>query len=204
MQFRAFKFLASLVPLTPCPSDLVEEVERVARGNPGPGSREVLDVGCCGGALGAHLIQRGFQVTGVDWDAYYLSKARERGYARVIEADLTRPLSQIQDGSFPIVMASEVLEHIPAGALEALLSELHRVCRGTLVVTAPNRDHLLCKAVDFFFFERGWLDLFHMGRHCQQFSPAGLKALLEKAGFSVERSTLRLGGSNIMLTARKR
>src|SRR5262245_32947651 len=56
-------------------------------------------------------------------------------------------LSRFPDGTFDAVYASHVLEHLaPRGALEAGLSEWHRVLRpgGILYVSVPDLD-LLCR-----------------------------------------------------------
>lgn len=198
MRIEPLKFLAALVPLTN-PLAVADEVQRVCGEE-----REVIDIGCCGGALGSFLIARGFRVTGVDWDPYYLEKAKERGYAKVIRADLTLPLDAVATGSFPVVVASEVIEHMPDERLEGMVRELHRICAGHLVATVPDYSHSVSKALDFFLYSRGWMDLFNMGLHHQHFTRASFTELLTSAGFEVVSVGATMGGTGMIVVAKKR
>ena len=197
MSFSPLKFAAALFPLT-TPETVAEAVERVSGSD-----KRVLDVGCCGGALGEFLIARGYELTGVDWDDYYLETAKGRGYARTHKADLREPLN-IDGGPFPVVVASEVIEHMPDSSLEPMVRGLHRHCSGHLVATVPDLDHPVSKVLDFVFFRRGWLDLFHMGEHHQRFTRKTFAALLERCGFEVLSAGPTLGGTGMIVVARRR
>jgi len=45
-----------------------------------------------------------------------------------------------RDGSFDVVAALDVIEHVPAGKRQEFLDEMGRVSRGSIVISAPFRD----------------------------------------------------------------
>ena len=110
---------------------------------------QVLDLGCGFGRHAFEAYRRGANVVAVDRSADEVEqvtamfKAMEatgeapRGLvARAVRADLLA--LPFPDGSFDVVMASEVLEHIPAD--EQALAEIARVVRpgGRVAVTVPR------------------------------------------------------------------
>jgi SAM-dependent methyltransferase len=104
----------------------------------GPGLR-VLDLGCRDGALTSHYLP-GNHVVGVDIDRRALATAAERG-VHTVWADLDQPLP-FDDGSFDVVVAGEVLEHLRFP--EQILQEARRVlgAGGVLVGSVPNNYRL--------------------------------------------------------------
>jgi SAM-dependent methyltransferase len=138
----------------------------------GPG-RRVLDLGCRDGALTA-TFAAGNEIVGVDADREALDEAAKLGI-ETHWADLDQPL-QFEDGSFDVVVAGELLEHLRDP--HRLVGEIRRVLRpgGTFVASVPNAYRL-----------KGRL-LFLLGRppendptHLQMFRPDDVRALL--AGF---------------------
>jgi 2-polyprenyl-3-methyl-5-hydroxy-6-metoxy-1,4-benzoquinol methylase len=100
----------------------------------GPG-RRVLDLGCRDGALSSTYLD-GNEVVGVDVDREALAHAETLGLTTQW-GDLDEPLA-IEDASFDVVVAGELLEHIRTP--QALIDEARRVLRpgGTLVGSTPN------------------------------------------------------------------
>ena len=91
----------------------------------------VLDVGCGTGRHAVRLAAQGAQVTGVDFSAGMLRKARQKPEAervRFIKHNITEPLP-LAPASFDRVISCLVLDHIPDP--KVFFAELRRVCRHT-------------------------------------------------------------------------
>lgn len=91
----------------------------------------LVDLACGGGLLAPAVARLGYRHIGVDITASALRAARERGVA-AIRGDVAHvPLA---DGVADVVVAGEVLEHVPDPA--AVVAEAGRVLRpgGTLVL----------------------------------------------------------------------
>ena len=144
----------------------------------------VLDAGC---GSGRHLCEAfrtpGVAVVGVDmkWDDLCKAKgfltlmAREQGgHWMVSRADITR--LPFADGSFDVVVCSEVLEHIADN--RTAIAELIRVLKpgGNLAVTVPR---FLPESVCWLLSEA-----YHRepGGHIRIYKKRELLALLEEAG----------------------
>lgn len=106
-----------------------------------PLAKNALDVGCAEGSFLVHAIHAfpGVQWSGTDVSSYALERAR----AQLPGVDLKEaPATALpfEAGSFDLVTAFDVLEHVPA--LAAGVSELHRVLRpgAQLIVSVPVYD----------------------------------------------------------------
>ena len=113
------------------------------------GGTKVIDVGCGAGRHSYEAYRRGADVIAFDQNAEELAEvdtmlqamgaegeAPESAKAQVVVGDaLALPYP---DGTFDVVIASEILEHVPDD--ETALAELVRVLRpgGSLVVTVPR------------------------------------------------------------------
>ncbi len=108
-----------------------------------------------------------------------------------IEADIETQRLACDDAIFDVVMACEIIEHLPRDPMQ-LLVEANRVLRtgGQLFVTTPNivGEHAIGAALrgehpaNYYFFERsGSLD-----RHHFEWTPALLGSALRSAGFAVD------------------
>lgn len=109
----------------------------------------VLDIGCGNGRHAFEALRRGAAVTATDLDRTALTEVERMGEAMALAGEV-RPgarLSTVRadarglpfaDGSFDVVIAAEVLEHIEED--RAAIAELCRVLRpgGLLAVTVPR------------------------------------------------------------------
>jgi SAM-dependent methyltransferase len=155
----------------------------------GPGTR-VLDLGCGAGRHAFEALRRGARVVALDMDLAELRSVASMvaamgeagevpdGAAAVCAAgDATR--MPFADGSFDVIIAAEILEHVPAD--QAALREIRRVLApgGTVAVTVPAwLPERICWRLS---------DDYHNvpGGHIRIFTRRELEAKLAFAGLSV-------------------
>lgn len=130
-----------------------------------------LDIGAAGGGNTRVLRDHGWDAAALEYGADGAEVAHGRGLA-TLRGDATGlPLA---DGSLDLVIAFDVLEHLPED--EAAVREVHRVLKptGTYLVAVPADPRLWSAhdvAVD----------------HVRRYTRAGLLALLERGGFQIEQ-----------------
>ncbi|MDR7555338.1 MAG: methyltransferase domain-containing protein [Armatimonadota bacterium] len=134
----------------------------------------VLDLGCRDGALAHALGLDPARTVGVDIDLDALRTARGSARLRPVACDLWAGLP-FKDGTFDVVLAGEILEHVPFP--EVVLEEARRVLRegGVLVGSVPNAFRLKNRLR--FLFGRPFED---DPTHLHHFSPATLFCTLER------------------------
>jgi SAM-dependent methyltransferase len=150
----------------------------------------VLDIGCGRGRHGFAALRRGATVVSVDLDIDSLREVRSMSAAMAHERQ-AHPLSSshfsrgdatrlpFATGSFDIVIASEVIEHIPDD--DAALAEFHRVLKtgGSLAVSVPRQwPERVC-----WFLSHDYHD--DAGGHVRIYEEQQLRAKLRTAGFAV-------------------
>jgi 2-polyprenyl-3-methyl-5-hydroxy-6-metoxy-1,4-benzoquinol methylase len=158
---------------------LLERVRRV--GEQVGSSPRVLDVGCGEGRFTAELARAGAHVVGIDVAHEPLRRARARDAGldlRIVEPE--GPW-QLDDASFDVVWAGEVIEHVADTAV--WLSEVRRVLvpGGRLLVTTPShgRVPLLVRGIDRFSEP--------LGDHLHLYTRRSLMRLLHEFGFGPVR-----------------
>ena len=110
---------------------------RAGRVPPAPGPDALLvDLGCGGGLMAPHVHRLGYRHVGVDIGESGLRTARAHGVTAVRASAAAVPLA---DGCAHVVLAGEVLEHVPDPV--AVLAECARLLRpgGTLVLDTLAR-----------------------------------------------------------------
>jgi SAM-dependent methyltransferase len=113
--------------------------------------KDVLDVGCGGGALVRELVGRGARAIGLEISEQQLGQARARGVGRfVVGRAEDLPL---EDSSLDAVLFMRSLHHVPEPAMVPALAAARRVLRpGGLVYVAeplPEGDYFeLVRVVD--------------------------------------------------------
>ena len=105
-----------------------------------PGS--ILDVGCGPGAVSARLLERGYEVTGVDYNHRAVAFARILAYGGAFVQGDIRSLGEVDgigDG-FDAAACIEVLEHVPAEFRGRVFRGVYSALRsgGTFVLTTPT------------------------------------------------------------------
>lgn len=96
---------------------------------PDVGGKRVLDAGCGPGVYAEWLVEHGAQVVAFDANQKMVDLARVRlgDKARVLQANLERPLDLLRDDSFDIVISPLVMDYVKDW--ETVLLEFHRVLR---------------------------------------------------------------------------
>jgi SAM-dependent methyltransferase len=91
------------------------------------GARSCLEIGTGSGVVKDALTRAGVEVTAVD-------------IAEDLGPDLIGDVRDLpcEEGSFDVVLASQVLEHIPWADVPKAVAELHRVSRSHAVVSLPQ------------------------------------------------------------------
>jgi 2-polyprenyl-3-methyl-5-hydroxy-6-metoxy-1,4-benzoquinol methylase len=152
------------------------------------GTRRLLDVGCAAGATAAVAKERFAipEVWGIEGDPEAAGRAALR-LDRVLEGDVETLDVPAPPGHFDCILCADILEHTrdPWTLLRGLRPLL--APRGALIVSLPNLRHvrpLALLLLDRFEYEaEGILDRTHL----RFFTPRTMRALLEGAGFSIER-----------------
>jgi 2-polyprenyl-6-hydroxyphenyl methylase/3-demethylubiquinone-9 3-methyltransferase len=163
----------------------------------------VLDVGCAEGRFAAELARAGAEVVGIDVAEEPLTRARARHPKldlRLVDGEGTWAL---QDASFDVVWAGEVIEHVADTA--AWLSQVRRVLRsgGSLLLSTP--DHGPLTRLRLACSERAFGAHFDpRGDHLRFYVRATLVALLEDFGFAEVdvRAVGGIPGARAVLLAR--
>jgi 2-polyprenyl-3-methyl-5-hydroxy-6-metoxy-1,4-benzoquinol methylase len=137
----------------------------------------LLDAGCATGALLADLRDRGWRVTGVEISpcAQYARKER-----RLDVRNIPLEENKFPQGSFDVVLASHLIEHINDPA--SFLPEVNRVLRegGRVFITTPNISGFQAR-----LYGGQWRSAIF--DHLYLFSARTLSKMLKKAGFKIER-----------------
>ena len=157
-----------------------------------PGTR-LLDLGCGAGRHAFEAARRGAEVVALDTDHGELERVRAVAAAMAETAEIQAPASIISaagdatrmpfpDGSFDLVIAAEVLEHIPAD--QSAMNEISRMLRpgGIAAVTVPAwLPERVCWALS---------DDYHNvpGGHVRIFTRRELETKLQRSGLIVGSS----------------
>ena len=143
-----------------------------------PGS--CLEVGCAKGELVGELRRRGVACVGTDLSRYSVAAGAPELTGRALAAASIASLP-FPDDTFDLVVAIEVLEHIPLELVEPALRELWRVSRHHVFVTVQNTT--AAKPSEFF------ADLTHMSMK----PLAWWQDQFTRVGFEVRALELPLG-----------
>ena len=158
--------------------------------------RNILDVGCSNGALGASLRHAvpGRRVVGVDYDPAFVTEAAER-LDRSIQADLNHFdwAAAFGDDRFDCIIFADVLEHLVSPEQVLVAARDFLSPGGCVVMSVPNIRHI---SALFSIFGRGTFPRRDRGifdrTHLRWFCVNDAKHLLADSGFQVEQMHLSL------------
>ncbi|MGC1511574.1 MAG: bifunctional glycosyltransferase/class I SAM-dependent methyltransferase [Acidimicrobiales bacterium] len=144
----------------------------------------VLDLGCSHGLLAMAARRMGHEVTGVDIEKHDGVVDR---LDRFVEADLSLGIPGEVGAGYDVIVAADVLEHVPDPA--RLLGDIAGRLGpgGSLLVSVPNFAHWYPRVrvgLGLFDYDRrGILDRGHL----RFFTRRSIETLLDRAGFVVRR-----------------
>ena len=147
--------------------------------------KNVLDVGCGSGILGAKLRKKGIEVVGIEKDEQAYAQARGKInkaiLADVEELDLSYPV-----GYFDCILFADILEHLrdPVSILMKYGKYLND--KGFVIASIPNVRYYkiilrLLFGGTWDYVDKGILDVTHI----RFFTLVNMKELFIKAGYSV-------------------
>ena len=153
----------------------------------GEGQR-VLDIGCGNGALTAQIQRAGMSVTGIDFTASGIDRARQSfPDITFVVHDISDPLLPALQGQFDIVVSAEVIEHLFAP--RTLLARAREALgdSGMVVLTTPYHGYWKNLAIAVTGrFDNHWPPLSDYG-HIKFFSERTLGELCRECGFEPVR-----------------
>lgn len=133
-----------------------------------------LDLGCGRGEWLELLRTHGIASQGVDINAVGANYCQARGL-EVTRTDALEFLSGVPNGSFGLVTAFHLVEHLPFNTLLSLTSEIQRVLKpgGLVILETPNPENLMVATKTF------WYDPTHL----RILPPELLQFLVTHVGF---------------------
>lgn len=143
---------------------------------------KILDLGCGDGRLAERVRAAGHHVTGVDLVERPGVRERTDDFYR---ADLAQGIPPEAGAGYDVVIAADVLEHLPRP--EETLRDVLRVLRpgGQLLLSVPNFEHWYLRArimLGLFGYDRrGILDQTNL----RFFTRASLRRLVRRCGFDI-------------------
>jgi 2-polyprenyl-3-methyl-5-hydroxy-6-metoxy-1,4-benzoquinol methylase len=126
--------------------------------------RRLLDVGCARGHLSNVLSNRGWNVTGVEYDLADAEIARNSGLS-VVVGSAEDALTSMTD-VFDVIVFADVLEHLVDPLAVLTLAKQCLAPNGRIIISIPNIAHITIRLQlllgSFNYTDRGILDRTHL------------------------------------------
>ena len=116
-ELKRFRYIHSLIPET---------------------TNSILDVGCGNGAFLKYLEDNGSIIKKTGYERSQTAVAKKVCRSEIISGSAER--LDYPDNSFDVVLALEVIEHLPYGIYESTLKELQRVATKHIIISVPYRE----------------------------------------------------------------
>jgi 2-polyprenyl-3-methyl-5-hydroxy-6-metoxy-1,4-benzoquinol methylase len=158
---------------------------------PGQGKR-AIDLGCGPGYFSCELATRGWETLSVDTDSKNIANAKKYAHdAR--QGDALSVLKELQEDHYDLVLALEIIEHMPKTHGMSLLAAIRRVLKpgGKLILSTPNR-YSPEGLGGYYWGEkiRGWGKwTAYDPTHIHIYSSSEILGVLGAGGFAVEKIT---------------
>jgi len=140
----------------------------------------LLDIGCGDGSFAMEMKSRGWDVSATEIDPATIARLGAAGINAKLSHDAQ---TNGFDTRFDAITCWHVFEHVENPRQIADWVRAHLAENGIFQPTVPNVDCLQAR-----LFGRQWVHL-DVPRHRQHFTPATLRALLEDAGFQINRQS---------------
>ena len=107
---------------------------------PAADGANAVDIGCGPGYFSKMLSAKGWRTTAIDATAENIEHARQYAMETYL-GDGISVLSKLPENSYRLVLALEIIEHMPKSHGEEFLRAITRVIEpnGTLIISTPNR-----------------------------------------------------------------
>jgi len=159
----------------------------------------VLDIGCGSGRITKRILDKGYNVQGLDFSEEAVLKSKQIGIKATV-CDLDKGIIA-NDNTYDIVWAGDIIEHVfdPIG----LLQESNRVLKknGALLMTIPSDVGLISRIKILFgqSYQSGMYKSSGYYKHHTFFNIDLIKFMLKKSGFRILtlRKLLLLGSLRI-------
>lgn len=167
------------------------QANRVLRGigwKPTPGLR-LLDLGCGRGLRLLAFQRRGFEVHGMDFQQEDVAYVQSQLGLPAICTDFDGLMDRFAVGSFDVITAFHVLEHVPD--VQQALRTCFQLLRpgGWLVAAIPMVDGIQSR-----LFKRRWIGVTEAPRHLSLPSQEGLLRATRSAGFA----SMKMGSDGVL------
>jgi ubiquinone/menaquinone biosynthesis C-methylase UbiE len=116
-ELKRFRYIHSLIPET---------------------TNSILDVGCGNGAFLKYLEDNGSVIKKIGYERSQTAVAKKVCTSEIISGSAEK--ITFPDNSFDVVLALEVIEHLPFGIFESTLEELQRVAAKNIIISVPYNE----------------------------------------------------------------
>ncbi len=156
-----------------------EKILAAVEGALAPGAW-VFEVGCGSGGALEVFQARGYRVAGCDYSAELIDAGRRRGVRNIHHGSLTDLAGALPGVKADLIYLHHVFEHVsdPLGFLEECRGLL--APRGQVIIVVPD-----VSSIGSFAYPAGDLLPFLHIAHQYNYSPEGMRALGERAGYAV-------------------